>query len=153
MCWDRVVQWLVEICEFEVYRLKIKICGFMICRLAHLRNLRRPRKICWLGIYGQKSACPTLICIRIACNWEDFFSLNRYRYTILSFSFWEMCTFLPRLLNKSWSRKQDFFDKYFRICKISFHLILRIRVKFALPVLVKRYWRLEIDPKYLPLLY
>ncbi len=37
-----------------------------------------------------------------------------------------MCTFLLRLLNKSWSKKQDFFDKYFRICKISFHQMLRI---------------------------
>ncbi len=61
-----------------------------------------------------------------------------------------MCTFLLRQMNKSWSRQQDFFKKYFRICEISFRLILRIRVKFALPVLVIQYWRLEINPKYLP---
>ncbi len=44
--WDRVVQFLAEICGFSICGWIIQICGIASCRLAHQRNLG----ICDIGI-------------------------------------------------------------------------------------------------------
>ncbi len=54
LIWDRVVEYFLE--GFTICGLIIKICGFAICVLAHLRNLL----ICDLRILKKICACPPL---------------------------------------------------------------------------------------------
>ncbi len=92
-----------------------------------LRQRNKPKNFADLGFadFQTKFACLPLICIQVpvAYNYEDFFSLNRY----MSFKFLRNLHVSASTADAEQKLIQTarFFNKYFRICNISFNLLLR----------------------------